>query len=132
MQIDVPYLQNPISTLPQIVSQLPPKTQVPIPQVSVPQVPVRQVPVNLSPSNELSGFFRTAEGTKNANDRITPNAFLSGSKSNMSAIEICINICQPVKYLSVYLFNIYMAVEYRFTSCTVLLFPITYRICVVD
>ena len=30
MQIDVPYLQNPISTLPQIVSQLPPKTQVPI------------------------------------------------------------------------------------------------------
>ena len=27
MQIDVPYLQNPISTLPQIVSHLPPKHQ---------------------------------------------------------------------------------------------------------
>ena len=50
MQINVPYLQIPISTLPQIVSQLPPKTQVPIPQVSVPQIPVPQVPVNLSPS----------------------------------------------------------------------------------
>ena len=51
---------------------------------------------------------------------------------NMSAIEICIsnvnqwNVCQYT------LFNIYMAVEYRFTLCTVLLFTITYRICVMD
>ena len=50
----------------------------------------------------------------------------------VSAIEICISICQPLDCLLVYLFNIYMAVEYRFTSCTVLLFAITYRICVMD
>ena len=56
MQMDVDFLQNPISTLPQNVSQLHPKTQVPTPQVSVPQVPVPQVPVNLSPSNEPSFF----------------------------------------------------------------------------
>ena len=41
----------------------------------------------------------------------------------VSAIEICISICQPLECLSVYLFNIYMAVEYRFTSCTVLFSP---------
>ena len=84
MQIDVPYPQNPISTLPQIVSQLPPKTQVPIPQVSVPQVPVPQVPVpqvpvpqvpvpqvpvpqvpvNLSPSNEPSVFLEQLKELK--------------------------------------------------------------------
>ena len=50
----------------------------------------------------------------------------------VSAIETCISICKPVECLSVYLFNIYMAVGYRFTACTVLLFPITYRICVMD
>ena len=61
MQIDVPYLQNPISTLPQIVSQLP---QVPIPQVSVPQVPVPQVLVNLSPSNEPSVFLEQLKELK--------------------------------------------------------------------
>ena len=64
MQIDVPYQQNPISALPQIVSQLPPKIQVPIPQVSVPQVPVPQVPVNLSPSNEPSVFLEQLKELK--------------------------------------------------------------------
>ena len=69
MQIDVPYLQNPISTLPQIVSHLPPKTPVPIPQVSVPQVPVpqvpvHQVPVNISPSNEPSIFLEQLKELK--------------------------------------------------------------------
>ena len=48
MQMDVPFLHNPISTLPQKVSHLPPKTHVPTPQVSIPQVPV-----NISPSNEF-------------------------------------------------------------------------------
>ena len=67
MQIDVPYQQNPISTLPQIVSQLPPKGPIskgPIPQVSVPQVPVPQVPVNLSPSNEPSVFLEQLKELK--------------------------------------------------------------------
>ena len=41
----------------------------------------------------------------------------------VSAIEMCISICQPLVCLSVYIFNIYMAGEYRFTSCTLLLFP---------
>ena len=50
----------------------------------------------------------------------------------VSAIEIYISISQPLECLSVYLFNIYMAVEYRFTSCIVLLIPVTYRICVMD
>ena len=50
----------------------------------------------------------------------------------VSSIEMCISICQSLECLSVYLFNIYMAVEYGFTSCTVVLFPITYRICVMD
>ena len=44
-------------------------------------------------------------------------------------IGMFVSICQPLECLSVYLFNIYMAVEYRFTSCTVLLFAITYIIC---
>ena len=61
MQIDVPYLQNPISPLPQIVSQLPPKTLVPIPQVYVPQVPVN---LNLSPSNEPSIFVEQLKELK--------------------------------------------------------------------
>ena len=99
MQIDVHYLQNPISTLPQIVSQLPPKTQVPIPQVSVPQVPVPQVPVpqvpitqvpvprvpvNLSPSNEPSVFLEQLKELKMQMTQLQQNTFLSGSKSNRS------------------------------------------------
>ena len=55
MQIDVPFLHNPISTLPQNVPQFPPKTQVPTPKFMYPF------------------FLRTAEGTENANDPITAN-----------------------------------------------------------
>ena len=64
MQMDVnhlsnslPFMHNPISMLPQNVSQLPPKTKVSTPQVSVPQVPVPHVPVHLQRSNEPSIFL---------------------------------------------------------------------------
>ena len=59
MQMDVPFLHNPISTLPQKVSHLPPKTHVPTPQVSIPQVPV-----NISPSNESSIFLEQLKELK--------------------------------------------------------------------
>ena len=59
MQMDVPFLHNPISTLPQKVSHLPPKTHVPTPQVSLPQVPV-----NISPSNESSIFLEQLKELK--------------------------------------------------------------------
>ena len=61
MQMDVNNLSNslhffrhnPISNVPQNVSQLPPKTQ-----VSVPQVPVLHAPVNLPQSNEKVKYYR--------------------------------------------------------------------------
>ena len=71
MQIDVPYLQNPISTFLYhkfLYLRF--------------QYPRFQLIFYHQMSHHI--FFRTAEGTKIANDPITTNALLSGSKSNRS------------------------------------------------